>query len=81
MLLYQAVDTKEDAVRFQDNINAKHKWATGKCFSTKLNANDDQKHKPLYKMDWVNTAKYIGVIMQSNLKLYQYIKLKKSCSN
>jgi len=47
----------------------------------KVLAFGDQKYRPVYMvekvdMNLINTARYMGVLMQSNLKLDQCIKLK-----
>jgi len=51
----------------------------GKC---KIVAFGNQNYRPLYKlgeveMDWVDTATYLGVVTQLNLKFNQHITLKK----
>jgi len=74
-------------VRFQNNINAIHKWLVdwkmpfnkGKC---QIKALGNQNYRPLYRlgeieMDWVDTTIYLEVVMQSNLKLDHHITLEK----
>ena len=86
-LLYQPVDTIDEAVQFQSNIDAVHKWSVDwkmpfndkKC---KVIAFGSQNYRPTYKlgeaeMDWTDTTTYLGVVMQSNLKFNQHIALKK----
>lgn len=86
-LLYQQVTTDEDAARFQNNIDAVHRWSVewkmqfneSKCH---MIAFGNQEFKPQYKlgdtsMIWASSTKYLGVIMQSDLKFDQHIKLKR----
>ena len=86
-LLYQPVDTIDDAVQFQNNIDAVQKWSVDwkmpfndKKF--KVIAFGSQNYRPTNKLgetviDWADKTTYLGVVMQSNLKFDQHIALKK----
>ena len=90
-LLYQQVTTDEDAAIFKNNIDAVHRWSVqwkmqfneSKCH---MIAFGDQEFKPQYKlgdtcMAWNSSTKYLGVIMQSDLKFDQHIKLKRDSAS
>ena len=82
-LLYQPVDTIDNAVKFQNNIDAVHIWSV----DWKIPFNDkkykviafgSQYYRLTYKlgeavMDWADMTPYLGVVMQSNLKFDQHI--------
>ena len=87
MLLQQPVVTTENAVEFQNNINAVHKWSVNlkmpfsdkKCKVTGFRSRNNE---PAYKlretvMDWADTKTYLGAIMYSNFKFDQQMALKK----
>ena len=73
-MLYQLIDTIEDAVQFKNNTYAVHKWLVDweisfndkKC---KAIAFGSQNNRPANKLwETVKDWAYLGVIMQSNLK-------------
>ena len=86
-LLYQQVTSQAEAAVFQTNIDAIHKWSTEWMMpfnDTKCHviAFGDQTFKPPYnlgdsQMDWVCSTKYLGVILQSDLKFDQHMDIKK----
>ena len=82
-MLYQPVDTIEDAVKFQNKINAVHKWSVDlkmlfddkKCKSIAFGS---QKYRPTYKlgetvMNWA--------AMTTCHKFDRHIALKQSVKN
>ena len=85
-LLYQRVNNNDDAKVFQSNINAIHNWSVqwkmpfneSKCH---VIAFGSQLFLPPYLLGreilrWANSTKYLGVIMQSDLKFEQHISKK-----
>ena len=93
-LLYQPVDTIEDAVQFQHNINAIQQYSVDwkmpfndkKC---KAIASGSQNFRPTCKvgetvMDWADTTTYLGVSCSqifnlTNIWCSKKIKLRKLC--
>ena len=78
-LLHRPVDTIDDVVQFQNNIDAV-RWLENAIHDTKCKAIafGNQNYRPKYKlgeavMDWADMTTYLGVVMQSNLKFDPHI--------
>ncbi len=90
-LLFQHVDNPADALRFQNNINAVHEWSEvwkmpfnikkcqAICFGkTPTRTSYTLGNSPL---EWTDCIKYLGVIIQSDLKFNTHITEKCSKAN
>ena len=84
-LVYQIVDTKADKLNFQKNIDALHAWAdtwgmsfnVSKCsvmlFNQTLKSPSSDYRLGNVPLDIVQQTKYLGVLLQSDLKFSNHI--------
>jgi len=91
-LLYSVVNTIEDSNHFQTNINALYDWSVQNMMpfnTTKCEVivfNDKSQQPPTYTiggypLNCVNEAKYLGVLIQSDLKFTHHINSKINNAN
>ena len=88
-LLYTLVNNDTDRLLFQADIDSLHEWCstnkmpfnTAKCEAIAFNSRGSL--PPSYKigehpLNYVDEIKYLGVVMQSNLKFNRYIANKET---
>ena len=85
-LLYQTVNNNKDAEVFQSDINAVYEWSLKwkmpfnekKCQAINFGSRTPTSHYKLGTscLEWVKHTKYLGVIIQSDLKFDQHINDK-----
>ena len=84
--MYQTIQGYQDTNRFQNNLNALAHWANrwGMAFNikkSKIIAFNTKDETPEYTMDGavlehVSNTKYLGFIIQDNLRFDQHIQKK-----
>ena len=85
-LVYHTIQHQQDITRFQENLNALGLWAKqwGMSFNinkSKIIAFNSRNEVPPYTMDgtvleYVPSTKYLGVVLQENLKFDEHIHNK-----
>ena len=90
-LIYQEVNTDEEAAKFQKIIDAVHEWSqrwqmpfnVSKCHAMTFGSNYEVPHYKLGTtiIPWVEQTKYLGVTLQRDLRFTSHISQKTSKAN